>query len=338
MNIKVNGEQKSVTLKGGAIDELLRELAVENPEMVSVELNGEIVSRDRFEEALIADGAEVEFIYFMGGGAVDFTETQIERYSRHFILEEIGGEGQAKLLESSVLVIGTGGLGSPAAYYLAASGVGRIGLVDFDKVELSNLQRQILHSTERVGEPKVTSAATALRALNPDVQVETHNVFADHTNILQLIEGYDFVVDAVDSFGAKFLINDACVLAGKPFVHAGALQFQGQLFVHTDDTACLRCIFPKPPADDAVPTCASAGILSAQVGLMGVLQAIETLKFLLGVGDLLVNRGLSFDAKRAGFKEFKFKKNSHCPICGDAPSITELTPVAAAQCEVPLAI
>jgi len=250
---------------------------------------------------------------------------EIERYSRQIILKEVGGKGQEKLLASRVLIVGAGGLGSPASMYLAAAGVGTIGLIDGDIVDLTNLQRQIVHSTGDIGTPKVRSAAEKLRAINPAVQVRTYEKRLMAENILDIIKDYDFVIDGTDNFPAKFLINDACYFAGKPFSHAGILRFDGQLFtVLPGRSACYRCLFGGPPPANAVPSCAQAGVLGGVAGVIGSLQATETLKYLLGVGELLTDRMLVFDALGMHFREVGFRRNRRCPLCGEKPTITEL--------------
>ncbi|PLS29514.1 thiazole biosynthesis adenylyltransferase ThiF [Bifidobacterium parmae] len=257
-----------------------------------------------------------------------FSDEQLERYSRHLILKGLGVKGQKRLLESSVLIVGAGGLGSPAALYLAAAGVGRIGLVDGDVVDLSNLQRQIIHTTASVGEPKVESAAKAIRALNPDVTVETHHTLVDAGNVADLIAPYDLVIDATDNFSAKFLVNDACVLAGKPFVHAGVVGFAGQVMdVVPGAGPCYRCIFRDMPAAGEIPTCREAGVLGAVVGVIGSLEATEAVKLIAGVGEPLVARMLTVDALTMNIRRVPLPKRvPDCPVCGDNPTITALDP------------
>ena len=259
---------------------------------------------------------------------MDFNEQQIERYSRHIILSEVGVEGQQKLLASKVLVIGTGGLGAPAAMFLAAAGVGTIGLVDADNVDLSNLQRQIIHQTKDVGKPKVISGQETINEMNPDVNVVTYQTYVDSSNILDIIrdQDYDFVIDGTDNFAAKFLINDACVMAKKPFSHAGIIRFIGQLttYIPGNDTPCYRCIFKEPPPDGAVPTCREAGVLGVMGGVIGSLQATEALKYLLGIGDNLAGYLLTYDALTMDFRKIKLKKQPKCQVCSDEPSITTL--------------
>ncbi|HEY5973801.1 MAG TPA: molybdopterin-synthase adenylyltransferase MoeB [Geobacteraceae bacterium] len=254
-----------------------------------------------------------------------FSEEQIERYSRHIILKEVGGKGQQKLLNGKVLIIGAGGLGAPIALYLAAAGVGTIGIVDADAVDLSNLQRQVIHFTPDIGTPKVESAATKMRAINPDITVNSYQTWVTAANIAELIADYDFVIDGTDNFAAKFLINDACVLAGKPYSHGGILQFVGQtLTVLPGESACYRCIFPTPPPKDAIPTCSQAGVIGVLPGVLGTIQATEAIKFLLGKGKLLADRILMYDALEMTFRNVAIKRNASCPVCGEHPTITEL--------------
>lgn len=255
---------------------------------------------------------------------MNLNDEQIERYSRHIILSEVGVEGQEKILAGKVLIIGAGGLGAPAALYLAAAGVGTIGIVDGDNVELSNLQRQVIHFGADVGKAKVISAKEKMQAINPDVKVLTYQARLRAENITGIIKDYDFIIDGTDNFAAKFLINDACVLAAKPFSHGGILRFDGQTMTYKPGEACYRCVFTAPPPKGAVPTCSQAGILGAVAGMLGTIQAAEALRFLLGKGELLVNRLLIFDAMRMKFREVSFRKNPSCPICGDNPLIKEL--------------
>jgi len=253
------------------------------------------------------------------------TEEQIERYSRHIILTEVGGKGQEKLLAGKVLLVGAGGLGSPVGLYLAAAGVGVIGVADADVVDVSNLQRQVLHGTRDVGRLKVESAAESMRAINPDVSVRTHPVRLSAANALELFEDYDFVIDGTDSFTSKFLVADACHFARKPYSHAGILRFEGQtMTVLPGRTACYRCVFSRPPPAGAVPSCAQAGVLGALPGVIGAIQATEAVKRLLGVGQLLTDRLLVYDALGMKFRTVKFRRNPRCPLCGVSPGITEL--------------
>jgi len=257
-----------------------------------------------------------------------FTEEQIKRYARHIILPEVGGKGQEKLLNSKVLVIGAGGLGSPAILYLAAAGVGTIGIVDFDVVDLSNLQRQIIHNTERVGTPKVESARKTVEMLNPDVKVITYNTRISKENIMDIIKDYDMVLDGTDNFPTRFLINDACYFAGKPLVSAAMLRFEGQVsvfdFRNKEQSPCYRCLFPEPPPPGLVPSCQEAGILGSIGGIMGCIQATEAIKLILGIGEPLVGKLLIMDALSMDFRKVKLRKDPNCPLCGEKPIIKEL--------------
>ena len=257
-----------------------------------------------------------------------FTEEQIKRYARHIILPEVGGKGQEKLLNSKVLVIGAGGLGSPAILYLAAAGVGTIGIVDFDVVDLSNLQRQIIHNTERVGTPKVESAKRTVEMLNPDVKVITYNTRISKENIMDIIKDYDVVLDGTDNFPTRFLINDACYFAGKPLVSAAMLRFEGQVSVfdyrNKEKSPCYRCLFPEPPPPGLVPSCQEAGILGSIGGIMGCIQATEAIKLILGIGEPLIGKLLIMDALSMDFRKVKLRKDPNCPLCGEKPIIKEL--------------
>lgn len=265
---------------------------------------------------------------------MDFTQEQIERYSRHILLQDIGVEGQEKINQGKVLVIGAGGLGAPILLYLAAAGVGTLGVIDGDVVDLSNLQRQVIHFTPDVGKPKVLSAKEKINQINPDVKVVTYYEFFTAENAFDIIKDYDFIIDGTDSFPVKFLINDACVLAKKPFSHGGILRFDGQTLTHLPETTCYRCVFHSPPPPNAVPTCSQAGVLGAIAGMLGTIQAAEALKFLTQTGDLLTNRLLTFNAKTMNFRTVNVKKNKKCPVCGEHPSITELVESEQAVCEL----
>ena len=264
---------------------------------------------------------------------MNLTEQQIERYSRHIILPQVGGKGQAKLLAGRILIVGAGGLGSPAALYLAAAGVGTIGLADGDVVDHSNLQRQIAHTTPDVGRAKVESAAAKCRAINPDVNVRLHPEHIRADNALAIFKDYDFVIDGTDSFAAKFLVADACHFAGKPYAHAGILRFEGQaMTVIPGQTGCYRCLFRQPPPPNAVPSCSQAGVLGVLAGIMGTIQAAEAVKYLLNLGELLTNRLLVFDVLKMSFREVKFQPSAVCPLCGTKPTITALQDEAPAAC------
>ncbi len=261
------------------------------------------------------------------------TEKQIERYSRHIILEQVGGAGQEKLLSAKVLIIGAGGLGAPAALYLAAAGIGTIGLVDGDKVDVTNLQRQVIHHSSDVGRRKIDSAQEKMQAINPDVTVRSHDLWARADNIAEVIREYDFVIDGVDNFAAKFLINDACYLERIPYSHAGILQFKGQLMtVIPGQTACYRCLFRSPPPPGSVPSCGQAGVLGVLPGVVGSLQATEAIKYILGLGELLTDSLLTYDALTAGFRRIRIGRKPDCPLCGENAEITELVDEEAVVC------
>jgi molybdopterin/thiamine biosynthesis adenylyltransferase len=265
---------------------------------------------------------------------MSFTDEQLERYSRHIILKSIGIEGQEKIVKGKVLIIGTGGLGAPVALYLAAAGVGTIGLVDGDVVDRTNLQRQVIHFTPDIGKPKVQSAKEKINQINPDVQVHTYQELALAHNINDLIKDYDFIIDGTDNFPAKFLINDACVLAGKPFSHGGILRFDGQTLTHTPGHTCYRCIFTAPPPKNLVPTCSQAGVLGSVAGMLGTIQATEALKYLTGVGELLTDRLLIFNALNMNFRNVTINRNPECPVCGKHPTITTLVDEEQPVCDL----
>ena len=252
------------------------------------------------------------------------TPEQVNRYSRHIIMPQVGSAGQRKLMESRVLLVGAGGLGSPSAVYLALAGVGTLGIVDFDVVDLSNLQRQILHQNNDVGRPKVLSAREAIHAYNPDVDVRTHETALTSENAFEIISQYDVVVNGADNFPARYLVSDACYLLNKPLVDGSILLFDGQATVYLPGKGCYRCLFPAPPPPGAVPTCAEAGVLGALTGVVGSIQATETLKLLLGIGDSLSGRLLLIDALPMEFRTVNIRRNPACPLCGDNPTITEL--------------
>lgn len=264
-----------------------------------------------------------------------FTNEQLERYSRHIILKEIGVKGQKKLLNAKVLIIGAGGLGAPAALYLAAAGVGTIGIADADVVDLSNLQRQVIHATADIGKPKVESAKESMLAINPDITVNTYQEFIYSGNIAQIIADYDFVLDGTDNFPAKFLINDACVLAGKPFCHAGIIRFSGQLMTYVPGQGpCYRCVFKNPPPKDAVPTCKQAGVIGAMAGVIGCLQTMEAVKYITGAGELLTGRLLTYDALKMNFRTVKVPRDCNCAVCSEHRTITRLIDYEQAVCEL----
>jgi adenylyltransferase/sulfurtransferase len=263
-----------------------------------------------------------------------FTEEQIVRYSRHIILQNVGGKGQEKLLRSKVLVIGAGGLGSPISLYLAAAGVGTLGIADADRVDLSNLQRQILHFTPDVGNLKVESAREKLEQLNPDVNIRIYNERVTAENIAVLIQDYDFIVEGTDNFPSKFLVNDACVFYDKPFSQGGILRFDGQTMTHIPGSACYRCVFESPPPKGVVPSCSEAGVLGAVAGILGTIQAAETLKALLGIGELLVDKVLYMNVLSMDFSTISIARNPECAVCGENPTITQLREYEQPACEL----
>jgi molybdopterin/thiamine biosynthesis adenylyltransferase/rhodanese-related sulfurtransferase/molybdopterin converting factor small subunit len=250
---------------------------------------------------------------------------EVARYSRHLIMPEVGMTGQRKLKAASILMIGTGGLGAPVGMYLAAAGVGRLGLVDFDVVDASNLQRQIIHGTKDVGRPKIASARDRIEDINPHVEIETHETKLTSENALRLFVNYDVIVDGTDNFPTRYLVNDACVLTGKPNVYGSIFRFEGQASVFWADRGpCYRCLYPEPPPPGLVPSCAEGGVLGVLPGIIGSIQANEAIKIVLGAPDIMINRLLLFDAWRMRFRELKLRKNPECPVCGDNPTIKEL--------------
>ena len=255
----------------------------------------------------------------------EFTREEVARYARHLVLSEVGWEGQAALKRARVAVVGAGGLGSPVSLYLAAAGVGTLGLIEFDVVDVTNLQRQVLYGTGDVGRPKIDAAAERLREANPHVHVVQHPGRLTSGNALEVLRDYDVVVDGTDNFPTRYLVNDACVLLGKPYVYGSILRFEGQLSVFDARTGpCYRCLFREPPPPGLVPSCAEGGVLGVLPGIVGTVQALETIKLILGQGESLAGRIVIFDALRFRWRELKLRKNPECPVCGDEPSITGL--------------
>jgi sulfur-carrier protein adenylyltransferase/sulfurtransferase len=260
-----------------------------------------------------------------GNSSAALSKEEIMRYSRHLIMPEVGMEGQLKLKQAKVLCIGTGGLGAPLGLYLAAAGVGRIGLVDFDKVDLTNLQRQILFDTKDIGRPKIEAATNRLRDLNPDIQIDTFETRLTSENALDILKDYDIVVDGTDNFPTRYLVNDACVILGKPNVYGSIFRFEGQITIFAyPGGPCYRCLYPEPPPPGLVPSCAEGGVLGVLPGIVGAIQAAETLKLIIGKGESLVGRLLLFDALAMRFRELKLRKNPECTVCGEHPTITKL--------------
>src|SRR5881392_3518206 len=255
----------------------------------------------------------------------ELTNDEIKRYSRHLIMPEVGMDGQRRIKAGKVLCIGAGGLGSPAAMYMAAAGVGRIGLVDFDVVDFSNLQRQLLHGTSSVGRSKLASARDRLQDLNPHIEIETYETTVTSDNALDLFRGYDVILDGTDNFPTRYLVNDACVLTGKPNAYGSIFRFEGQASVFaTKEGPCYRCLYPEPPPPGLVPSCAEGGVLGVLPGVIGVIQATEAIKLITGIGEPLIGRFLIYDALRMRFRELKLKKDPDCPVCGTHPTVTKL--------------
>ena len=252
------------------------------------------------------------------------TSESYSRYSRHLLLEGFGRQGQDRLSSGKVLIIGAGGLGSPCALYLAAAGVGRIGLADGDMVSLSNLQRQVIHYTTDIGREKVESAAEKMRKLNPEIEVRTYGTFLTEDNALEMVEEYDFIVDCTDSYASKYLVNDACIMAGKPFCCGGVIRYGGQIMTHVPGSACYRCLFPYPPKEDDVEACSTVGVLGAAVGMMGSIQAAEAIKFLTNTGTLLTDCLMTFDTLSMDCQRIALQRDKSCPLCGENPTILSL--------------
>jgi molybdopterin/thiamine biosynthesis adenylyltransferase/rhodanese-related sulfurtransferase/molybdopterin converting factor small subunit len=341
------GKQDVVEVDGATVGELLGQLTSRHEGLkkhlyndegklrsfVNIYLNDEDIRYLDREQTTVKAGDTLSIIPSVAGGVgatatsagVTLNGDEVKRYSRHLILPEVGMEGQKKLKAARVLCIGAGGLGSPVGMYLAAAGVGTIGIVDFDVVDFSNLQRQILHGTPDVGRPKLQSATDRLNALNPNVQIESYETALSSQNALQLFKDYDVIVDGTDNFPTRYLVNDACVLLGKPNAYGSIFRFEGQASVFaTKDGPCYRCLYPEPPPPGLVPSCAEGGVLGVLPGIVGCIQANETLKLILGIGEPLIGRFLVFDSLRMKFRELKLRKDPDCPVCGTHPTVTAL--------------
>src|SRR5574337_2025379 len=330
--------QPIVLGRGGDLVELLKDLEERLPGIygrvfdkmgelhrhLNIYVNNVAVEELGGKRTALKDGDEVALIPAMAGGVGPFNEEQIRRYSRHIILPEVGGKGQRKLLNSSALLVGAGGLGSPAALYLAAAGVGRLGIIDADVVDLSNLQRQILHHVDDVGRPKVVSAVETIAQINPDVKVEPIQAVLSSENAKEVISQYDVVVNGCDDFPTRYLVNDACVLLKKPLVDGSIFKFEGQVTVFVPGQGCYRCLYPAPPPPGLVPSCQDAGVLGVLCGIVGSLQGSETSKLLLCLGESLAGRLLFFDSLGMEFRQVKVRRDADCPVCGDQPTITDL--------------
>jgi adenylyltransferase/sulfurtransferase len=342
------GKQDSVDLTGSTVGEVLTALTIRYPDLrkqlfndegklrsfVNVYLNDEDIRYLEKNATPVKDGDTVSIVPSIAGGSVaappepetaTLSKDEILRYSRHLIMPEVGTEGQLKLKAAKVLLVGTGGLGAPLGLYLAAAGVGRIGLVDFDVVDFTNLQRQVIHGTSDVGRKKLDSAADRMHEINPFVRIDKHEVALSSDNALDILRDYDIVVDGTDNFPTRYLVNDACVLLGKPNVYGSIFRFEGQATVFAyEGGPCYRCLYPEPPPPGLVPSCAEGGVLGILPGTIGLIQATETVKLILGIGEPLVGRLLLYDALAMRFRELKLRKNPECPVCGDRPTITKL--------------
>ncbi len=339
-----------LSFEGNTVGEIIRTLSDEYPEtrkalfdenknlrsFINVFVNSENIKSLNGNNTPVKDGDEIMLIPAIAGGAPfpgilgdvkgeKLTNDEISRYSRHLLLQEIGVKGQKKLKSAKVLIVGLGGLGAPLAQYLAAAGVGKIGLIDFDEVEESNLQRQVIHGTRDIGRPKVASAKDSIKQINPLVRVETYNYLLTAENAADIISDYDVVADASDNYQCRYLVNDACVLLGKPDVFGAMYQFEGQTTVYyAKEGPCYRCMYPAPPPAGLVPSCATGGVVGVLPGIIGTIQANEVIKLIVGGGEPLIGRLLTLDAWKMKFRELKIHKDPNCPICGNNPKITEL--------------
>jgi adenylyltransferase/sulfurtransferase len=340
------GKQDSVTVTGATVGEVLNALTAQFPDLrkqifndegkvrsfVNVYLNDEDIRYLSKDSTAAKDTDTISLVPSIAGGSAiaappetALSNDEILRYSRHLIIPEVGIEGQQKLKAAKVLLVGTGGLGAPLALYLAAAGVGKIGLVDFDTVDLTNLQRQVIHFTADVGRKKLDSAAEKMKAINPNVEIVRHEVALTSENALDILKDYDLVVDGTDNFPTRYLVNDACVLLGKPNVYGSIFRFEGQATVFAyEGGPCYRCLYPEPPPPGLVPSCAEGGVLGILPGTIGLIQATETVKLILGIGEPLVGRLLLYDALGMRFRELKLRKNPECPVCGTDPTVTKL--------------
>ncbi len=332
------GNRAKIEVAGATVREVLADLGRTYPSVkglvfdvtgkvadhVAVFVNSRDIGTLQGDDTPVVDGDEVSILPAMSGGAPTWTEDQILRYSRHIVMPQVGGKGQRKLLNAKVALVGAGGLGSPTAMYLAAAGVGTLGLIDADTVDLSNLQRQLLHDTDDVGKPKVQSGAERIHDLNPDVNVVQHQTWLTSDNIFEIFEPYDIIINGCDNFPTRYLVNDACVLMNKPMVDGSILFFEGQATVYLPGKGCYRCLYPAPPPPGMVPSCAEGGVLGVLPGIVGCIQAIETIKLILGLGESLQGKLLLFDALSMDFQKLKIRRDPECPVCGDNPTQTDL--------------
>jgi len=323
---------QNLTTKYGGLKQHLYSPDGKLRSFVNIYVNDDDIRYLQKDQTPLKSGDTVSIIPSVAGGAPSVQEAlpelsgdEIKRYSRHLIMPEVGVEGQKKLKASKVLCIGAGGLGSPAAMYLAAAGIGTLGIVDFDVVDFSNLQRQIIHGTPDVGRAKLASAKDRLNALNPNVHIETYEEALSSENALRLFAPYDVILDGTDNFPTRYLVNDACVLTGKPNAYGSIFRFEGQASVFaTKEGPCYRCLYPEPPPPGLVPSCAEGGVFGVLPGIIGVIQATETIKLVLGAGEPLIGRFLIYDALRMRFRELKLRKDADCPVCGTHPTVTKL--------------
>src|SRR5579885_2214949 len=341
------GKQDAVTAPGGTVGEVLAALTTQYPDLrkqifndegklrsfVNVYLNDEDIRYLSKDATAAKDGDTISLVPSIAGGSTvaappetaELSKDEILRYSRHLIIPEVGIEGQQKLKAAKVLLVGAGGLGAPLGLYLAAAGIGKIGIVDFDVVDFTNLQRQVIHSTADVGRKKLDSAAEKMQGINPHLKIVKHETALSSENALDIFKDYDFIVDGTDNFPTRYLVNDACVLLGKPNVYGSIFRFEGQSTVFAyEGGPCYRCLYPEPPPPGLVPSCAEGGVLGILPGTIGLIQATETVKLILGIGEPLVGRLLLYDALGMRFRELKLRKNSECPACGTHPTITKL--------------
>jgi adenylyltransferase/sulfurtransferase len=343
------GKQDAVTVAGGTVGEVLSALTTQFPDLrkqiftdegkvrsfVNVYLNDEDIRYLGKDATAAKDGDTISLVPSIAGGSTvaappeeataTLSNDEILRYSRHLIIPEVGIEGQQKLKAAKVLLVGAGGLGAPLGLYLAAAGIGRIGIVDFDVVDFTNLQRQVIHATADVGKKKLDSAAEKMQAINPNVKIVKYETALSSENALEILKDYDLIVDGTDNFPTRYLVNDACVLLGKPNVYGSIFRFEGQATVFAyQGGPCYRCLYPEPPPPGLVPSCAEGGVLGILPGTIGLIQATETVKLILGIGQPLVGRLLLYDALGMKFRELKLRKNPECPVCGDHPTITKL--------------
>ncbi|MDO8730078.1 MAG: ubiquitin-like small modifier protein 1 [Candidatus Omnitrophota bacterium] len=340
------GQQETIQLPGATVKEVLEQLSGKYPELkkhlyneqgqlrsfVNVFVNDEDIRHTQGLDTRVAAKDAITIVPSIAGGAescgttgTGLSNDEVKRYSRHLIMPEVGMEGQKKIKAASVLLIGTGGLGSPLGLYLASAGVGRIGLVDFDVVDFTNLQRQVLFTTEDVGQPKIAVAKKRLQAINPHITIQTHETRLSAENAMEILKGYDIVVDGTDNFPTRYLVNDACVLLNKPNVYGSIFRFEGQASVFDASKGpCYRCLYPEPPPPGLVPSCAEGGVLGILPGIIGTIQATEAIKLILGNGEPLIGRLLLFNAMKMRFRELKLRKSPTCPICGPNRTITKL--------------